>query len=99
MSVLEKRIQTDGVKMLKMLGYDVWNLSQARASKQTEGLADSLVAGHGECFWVEWKTPTGRHSEAQQYFQKVVTRNGVPVYVWRSPLCVAEHWNQRKAMT
>ncbi len=96
MTLREKQIQTDGVKNLKLLGYDVWNLSQVRASKQTAGLPDTFVAGHGECFWIEWKTPDGRHPEPQRYFQKVVTENGIPVYVWRSALCVAGHWNRRQ---
>lgn len=72
----EKEVQRQGVALLKLMGFAVYNLSQARASKQTPGLADSFVCGRGVCAWFEWKKTGGTQSDAQKAFEADVTSNG-----------------------
>jgi hypothetical protein len=75
---LEKEIQRDVVKTYKALGCKVYNLSQARATKQAPGLADlwvvHLATGWSHkgksAWWHETKTPKGKQSEAQHEFQR-----------------------------
>lgn len=76
---LEKEIQWDVMKLLRAYGFTVWNLSQSRATKQSEGLAD-LYAIHVErrqILWHETKTPTGSSSPAQIEFQVFHAQLGI----------------------
>lgn len=68
---LETRVQSDVVKLFRVLGCDVYSLSQARASKQTPGLPDLWVVCRraGLAWWWETKrTSSGRHSVEQLEF-------------------------------
>lgn len=78
--VLEKDEQAAVVKLLRGMGFDVWNLSQARASKQTPGLPDLWVMHreHPIAFWWETKRQVGGAlSVPQEYFRDATLRCGV----------------------
>ena len=80
---LEKTIQHEARKVLARHGFDVYDLSQPRATKQTPGLADLFVVGHGRCAWVEMKTAKGGLTGAEKLFSDRVRRNGGEALVWR----------------
>ena len=67
----EKSIQHWCAQTFRAAGCLVYNLSQARASKQTPGLPDLwvFVPRRGTAFWFETKSPRGVQSEAQAAFQ------------------------------
>lgn len=74
---LEKEIQRDVVKLYRAHRCVVYNLSQARASKQTPGIGDLYVLwpemhfeGPAE-WWHETKTGTGKQSPDQREFQEL----------------------------
>jgi len=73
----EKAIQSACVKMLKkQMGFRVWNLSQARRTKQSPGLPDNWIAGHGVTAWVEFKTQIGAQTLDQWKFEQACIANG-----------------------
>lgn len=72
----EKQIQAEVKKALKALGFQVWDLSQPRATKQTEGLADLFAAGRGLTVWIEVKSSAGKQTESQRRFERFVKANG-----------------------
>jgi hypothetical protein len=70
---LEKEIQRDVVRLYLAFHCLVYNLSQARASKQSPGLADLYVLHlpSKNVWWHETKTPSGKQRPAQKEFQTV----------------------------
>ena len=80
---LEDVIQEAGRKALELLGFTVYSISQDRATRQTPGIADTYVAGHGRTTWAEWKTAKGVQSPDQILFEETVTANGDEYHVWR----------------
>lgn len=62
---------------LRALGGAYWNLSQARATKQTEGLPDAWLAFQGRVAWWEAKREGGKQSVAQRAFQAACEAGGV----------------------
>ena len=80
---LEDVIQEAGRKGLESLGFTVYSFNQDRATRQTPGIADTYVAGHGSTTWGEWKRPGKKQSKAQLDFEKDVTANGDTYHVWR----------------
>ncbi len=80
---LEDEIQEAGRKALELLGFTVYSLSQDRATRQTPGIADTYVAGHGRCTWAEWKGPGKKQSDDQVCFEHTVTMHGAEYHVWR----------------
>lgn len=72
----EKEIQSASTNAWRALGFDVWNLSQPRASMQTEGLPDQIVTGRGLVLFVEYKTATGTQRDDQRRFQAAAEANG-----------------------
>ena len=80
---LEDQIQEAGRKALALLGFTVYSFSQGRKTRQTEGIADTYVAGWGRTTWAEWKTADGIQSDDQIAFEKRVTENGAEYHVWR----------------
>lgn len=80
----EAEIQLAIRKALTAHGFHVYDLSQDRPTRQTPGLADLYVVGHGTCAWVEVKRPKGRQSDAQKLFERLVTEAGGLYMVWRS---------------
>lgn len=109
-AVTEEDVREGIKRFLKSVGYFVADLEQGyrpRAcphcegripggSRQTEGLPDLLAAGHGETFFVEVKSPTGRVQEAQERFHAEVRENGGRVYVWRSAAEALEHFEDHR---
>lgn len=80
---LEDVIQEAGRKALELLGFTVYSLSQDRTTRQTPGIADTYVAGHGRTTWAEWKRPGKNQSPNQLLFEATVTANGAKYHVWR----------------
>ena len=66
---LEKSEQAEVVKLYRAFGCHVYNLSQARATKQTPGLPDLYVFRAPHAWWHETKRPvSGKPSPAQKVF-------------------------------
>jgi hypothetical protein len=76
---LEKIVQGKVVKLYKLAGCSVYSLSQARASKQTEGLPDLWIMAPAvrAAWWMETKSATGKQSVAQRDFQARCLLSGV----------------------
>ena len=68
----EKTIQAACRKIYLAHGCEVYHLSQARASKQTPGIGDDFLIHRRlrAAWWHEYKTPRGRQSADQVYFQE-----------------------------
>lgn len=79
----EKQIQMAIRKALKLHQFQIYDLSQDRPTRQTAGLADLYVVGHGTCAWIEVKTPKGKQSDAQKLFGRLVSEAGGLYFVWR----------------
>lgn len=69
---LEKDVQQRVRKLYEAAGAVVYNLSQARASKQTPGLPDLWVfhVAADASWWHETKRPGGDRTEAQEQFKE-----------------------------
>lgn len=80
----EKTVQADIVRFLHALGCHVSDLSQPRATMQTEGIPDLFVMAVGGAFWCEVKTRRGRVSAAQQAWHDRARAAGQTVIVARS---------------
>lgn len=80
---LEAEIQLATKRALELLGFTVHDLSQDRPTRQTEGLADLYVVGHGRCAWVEMKRPGTDQNVAQRLFGTNVLANGGEYFVCR----------------
>ena len=80
---LEAVIQEAGRKALELLGFTVYSISQDRATRQTPGIADTYVAGHGRTTWAEWKRAKGKQTPDQVLFEETVTANGDEYHLWR----------------
>jgi hypothetical protein len=83
-NVREKEEQAYISKLFRGFGCRVYNLSQARATKQTPGLPDLWVTHRerGLAFWFEVKRQQGgRLSEAQREFRHECTAAHVSHYV------------------
>lgn len=82
-SINEKREQVEIRKLFIAYGFKVYNLSQARASKQTPGLPDLWVVHTREdiAFWWESKRQVGGElSPAQRDFHAECLRANVGCY-------------------
>lgn len=79
-NVLEKTEQLEVMKLFRAFGFEVYNLSQARASKQTPGIPD-LWCMHREqpiaFYWETKRASGGRFSEAQIRFRDAAQRCNV----------------------
>lgn len=73
---LEKSIQAAIKLAWEALGYEVWNVSQSRATNQALGLPDQFVVGNGRIIWNEIKRPQGKQSQHQKHVERLVTENG-----------------------
>ena len=80
---LEDQIQEAGRKALELLGFTVYSLSQDRATRQTPGIADTYVVGHGRTTWAEWKRAGKNQTPDQVEFEIDVVENGAEYNVWR----------------
>lgn len=60
-----------GIKrLLRQVGFSVWDMEQNRPTRQTPGLPDLIALGHSWCLMIECKTPKGRLTDYQRGFQK-----------------------------
>lgn len=83
--ISEKEVQQRIRTFLRdVVGLAVYNLSQPRASKQTEGLPDLIALGRGHALFVEVKSPVGRQTEAQKRFEGYVADTPAEYVCWRS---------------
>lgn len=75
----EKATQRDVVKLFEAAGCQVYNLSQARASKQTAGLPDLWVfCPRRRCaWWWETKRPGGKLRPEQREFRERCHASGI----------------------
>lgn len=80
----EQAIRLEIKRLLKQLGFAVWDMEQNRPTRQTPGFSDLVVIGHGLILFVECKTPKGRLSDYQRVFGEAVTSNGGTYLIWRS---------------
>jgi hypothetical protein len=80
---LEDVIQLATKKALQLLGFQCYDFSQDRPTRQTPGIADLYVCGHGRCTWAEMKRADGIQKADQIAFEKIVTENGAEYHVWR----------------
>lgn len=76
---LEKVIQWDVMQLLRAYSFDVFNLSQPRATKQTPGIADvyAVHVWRRRILWFETKTPDGAQSPDQIDFQVLHVQMGI----------------------
>lgn len=79
----EAEIQLAIRRAMETLGYHVSDLSQDRPTRQTPGIPDLWVMGHGRFTWAEVKRPKGRTSKHQDEWHRAARENGAPVAIWR----------------
>ena len=84
----EDRISREIQELLKTVGFAIWSTEQGYrkdrgGTRQTPGMADLYVLGHGRALWVEVKTPKGKIRNSQKMFGTECERNGVDWFVWR----------------
>jgi len=48
------------------------------------GVSDLIILHNGECLFIEVKTLSGKQSEKQKYFEKIVSLQGFKYYLVRS---------------
>jgi hypothetical protein len=77
-------------KLMRQIGFDVWDMEQNRPTRQTPGFSDLVCVGHGRVLFVEVKTEKGRLSGYQEIFGESIQRNGGDYLVWRSTV---EAWD------
>ncbi len=80
---LEEPIRMATKKALGLLGFDVFDFEQNRPTRQTPGIADLYVCGHGNSTWAEMKKADGVQSADQIIFERIVMANGASYHVWR----------------
>lgn len=72
----EKQIQSACKKLLKAMGFAVWDTSQPFRAQITPGIADLFVAGRGYNAWIECKAGYNKQTPEQKEFQREVTEHG-----------------------
>lgn len=74
----ERQEQARCVKLLRTIGFTVWDLSQYRRANQTPGLPDLMAKheGRGFAFTLECKGQEGRVSPAQKEYARLAERCG-----------------------
>jgi hypothetical protein len=74
----ERQEQARCVKLLRTIGFTVWDLSQYRRANQTPGLPDLMAKheGRGFAFTFEVKGQEGRLSKHQETFARLAARCG-----------------------
>lgn len=93
----ESEIQLGIRRALELVGYHVSDLSQDRPTRQTVGIPDLWVMGHGRFAWMEVKRPKGRASEHQKAWHKIARKNGAPCIIVRSEAEAIAWHNERRA--
>lgn len=80
----EKQIQNGIFRLLRMLGWAVYDLSQPRNTMQTPGLPDGLAFGHGRTLFVEVKRRPNKPTPWQTEFGANVEEGEGTWVVWYS---------------
>ena len=81
--VPERTVQADIVKLLTLIGFEVWTLGTTRrrgdhpGTMQSAGLPDLSAGGRGRCLMVEVKARGGQLRPAQVRFQAMCQAAGV----------------------
>ena len=75
--------------VLELHGFDVYSLEQGYrkdrgGTRQTPGIADLYVLGHGRAIWIELKSAKGKLRPSQEEFRDQCQANGVEWALWRS---------------
>lgn len=70
----EAKISREIRDLLQMVGFAVWSTEQGYrkdpgGTRQTPGIPDLIVLGHGVCLFVEVKSSRGRLRESQKRFR------------------------------
>ena len=81
---LEDAIQLATKGALELLGFKVYDFSQDRPTRQTPGIADLYILGHGRAIWIELKSAKGKLRPSQEEFRDQCQANGVEWALWRS---------------
>lgn len=82
-NVTEKDVEQAGDRLMTMLGFSVYRLSQPRATMQTSGLSDRIFTHRAKglaLFW-EAKRPGAKQRKAQVEFEADLKAAGIE-YVW-----------------
>lgn len=93
-SLSEEQIQSQVKDYLAVVGCDVVDTSQPRATMITEGVADLAVFADGAFAWAEIKRPGGKQRESQKRFESWCARAGVSYFIWTS-VDDARKWFER----
>jgi hypothetical protein len=84
----EAEIRHAIVKLLRTLGYGVWDTEQGYrkdgSTRVTKGLPDLFVAGPAGTAAVELKSAKGKQTPEQKEFGALWTKHGGTYMVWRS---------------
>ena len=91
----ESQISREIVGFMRDLGFAVWSTEQGYrkergGTRQTPGIPDLIVMGHGLFTFVEVKTPKGKLRDSQNDFAAECGRNHVTYLLWRD---VRDAWD------
>lgn len=93
----EAEVQLAIRRAAELLGYEAFDLSQGRPTRQPAGIPDLYVRGHGRRVWIEVKRPHGgKLSEHQHRFIASELGNGGEAIVARSVEDFMD-WHNRRA--
>jgi len=91
----EAQIQREIVKLLRTIGFAVWETSQGYrkdrgGTRNTPGVTDLIIIGHNRVLFVEVKDAKGKLRPSQQVFRDECVANGIPWALWRD---VRDAWD------
>lgn len=95
----ERQVEAAGDAFMgKVLGFEIYRFSQARATQQTPGIPDRLYCAPklGLAVWWEAKTEIGAQRVAQAAFQRIVESCGYEYVVGRDD--VLHEWAIRQGL-
>ena len=85
----EAKLSQDICKFLRAIGFAVWSTEQgyrkeAGGTRQTPGIADLIIMGHGIFLFAELKWGKNKLRPAQEVFRDECRRADVEWVEWRS---------------
>ena len=91
----ESAISREISDFLRTIGFAVYSTEQGYrkergGTRQTPGIPDLILLGHGFTSFVEVKGPKGKLRPSQEAFRDECTANGVSWHCWRD---VREAWD------
>lgn len=95
----EAQIQAACKKLLKQMGFAVWDTSQPFKARITPGLADLFVAGRGRNAWIEVKAGYNKQTPEQIEFEREVKEHGGIYVLAYSEMDVAAWINSLQPLT